>query len=321
MKKLILLTILLTFGALTFAQQRSLYTQYMNNKFGFNPGYAGVEDAVPIHMSLRQQWVGIDEAPVSQMITADSYLGLNTAIGGSFFNEVTGPTRKTGLTFGAAYHLYLGSSGGRRSNRYNARYRPSKERRQVLSFGLSGMLYQQALGRNQLITEEPNDPALAQGTFNQLLPDVNFGIWYQFEESFYMGFSILHLVQTQPYQTESRPVRTYYFNTGVKLEATQDILIEPSLMIQSISPLWSFGGNLPAYTLPFQIDLNTRVFFGDVFWAGFSYRHQDAIIGMVGLKQGKLEIGYSYDYTISALRPFSNGSHEIGITLSVGNER
>ncbi|MCI4669247.1 MAG: type IX secretion system membrane protein PorP/SprF [Bacteroidia bacterium] len=320
MKKLITLSLLAFLAMASFGQQRALYSQYMSNKFGINPGYAGIEDAVPIHMSLRQQWVGIDEAPVNQMITADSYLGLNTAIGGSFFNEVTGPTRKTGLTFGAAYHLYLGA-GGRRGKRYNARYRPSKERREVLSFGLSGMLYQQSLGRNQLITEEPDDPALEQGTFNQLLPDINFGIFYQFEESFYMGFSILHLVQTQPYLTESRPVRTYYFNTGVRLQAAPDVVVEPSILIQSISPLWSFGGNLPAYTLPFQVDINTRATFGEVFWAGFSYRHQDAVVGMVGLKQGKLEIGYSYDYTISALRPFSNGSHEIGITLSVGNER
>jgi len=320
MKRLSLLISFLLVCSLGMAQQRSLYSQYITNKFGINPAYAGIEDATPIHLSLRQQWVGIEEAPVTQMVTADSYLGLNTAIGGSFFNEVTGPTRRTGITFGAAYHLYLNPRGRPLKGRFNARYRPARENRHVLSFGLAGMLYQQALGRNQLVTEVGNDPALAQGTFNQLLPDVNFGVYYQYQQNWYLGFSVLHLIQSSPYLTESGPVRTFYLNTGFRAELSRDVYLEPSLLIQSIAPLWSLGGDLPAYTLPFQVDVNARMNFKEVFWAGLSYRHQDAVIAMVGLKQGKMEIGYSYDYTISALRPFSNGSHEIGLTLTVGEE-
>ncbi|MEL6135170.1 MAG: type IX secretion system membrane protein PorP/SprF, partial [Bacteroidota bacterium] len=100
-----------------------------------------------------------------------------------------------------------------------------------------------------------------------------------------------------------------------------EVYLQPSLLLQSIAPFWSFqGGNLPAYTLPFQVDIGTRVMMKDVFWFGASYRHQDAAVAMVGVRQGKLDIGYSYDYTISALSPFTTGSHEISITLSVGNE-
>ncbi|MEL6632117.1 MAG: type IX secretion system membrane protein PorP/SprF [Bacteroidota bacterium] len=321
MKRILSLIFILCLAIGAFGQQRSLYSQYMLNPFSFNPAYAGIEDAVPIHLSLRQQWIGIREAPVTQMVTADSYLGLNTAIGGSFFNEVTGPTRRTGLTFGGAYHMYLGRYGRKSGRRYNARYRASKERREVLSFGLSGMLYQQQLGRNQLITEEPDDPALLQGTYNQLLPDVNFGIFYNYRELWYLGFSILHLAQPSPYLTESRPVRTFYLTAGGNFPIADEVYLQPSFLLQSIAPFWSFqGGNLPAYTLPFQVDIGTRVMFRDVFWFGASYRHQDAAVAMVGVRQGKLDIGYSYDYTVSALAPFSNGSHEISVTLSVGNE-
>lgn len=47
-------------------------------------------------------------------------------------------------------------------------------------------------------------------------------------------------------------------------------------------------------------------------WLGASYRHSDAICGMLGIDLFKrYRIGYSYDYTINQLSAVSWGSHEI----------
>jgi len=63
------------------------------------------------------------------------------------------------------------------------------------------------------------------------------------------------------------------------------------------------------------MDFNVRGIYLDKFWLGGSYRHQDAIVAMVGYKYYEFSIGYAYDITLSNIRQFSSGSHEIVLTL------
>jgi len=315
MKKYIyLLLMLLAIAPLTsVAQHRALYSQYMFNRLVINPGAAGTTEGVPVHISLRRQWSGIAEAPQTQLLAADSYIGYNTAIGGYIFNEVTGPTRKIGLSFGGAYQMYFDSRTGRRTERNN--YGARLERKRVLSFGLFGMIYQQSLAYDELRTEIPGDIALAQGSFNQVLPDVNFGVFYRDRDVWYVGFAAMHLVQSQPYATPSGPVRTYYLQAGYRFGDKEYLSIEPSFLLQSIESFWTFRNNGNVRVLPFQADINVRALWKNLFWAGVSYRHGDAAVGMIGIEQKTFRLGYSYDFTLSDIRNYSGGSHELAITM------
>ena len=50
----------------------------------------------------------------------------------------------------------------------------------------------------------------------------------------------------------------------------------------------------------------------EMFWGGFSYRTDDAVAVMVGVTLlKKLNIAYSYDYSITTIRKYNQGSHEI----------
>ena len=42
---------------------------------------------------------------------------------------------------------------------------------------------------------------------------------------------------------------------------------------------------------------------------------QDALIFILGLNLQFIEVGYSYDFTISDIGPESGGSHELSVTL------
>ena len=42
---------------------------------------------------------------------------------------------------------------------------------------------------------------------------------------------------------------------------------------------------------------------------------QDAIIFILGLNLKYIEVGYSYDFTISNIGPQSGGSHEVSVSL------
>ena len=63
-----------------------------------------------------------------------------------------------------------------------------------------------------------------------------------------------------------------------------------------------------------QLDLNLTYMWNNTFWLGVTYRMQDAIAPMLGiklLKDKSLKIGYSYDYTLSKIKGYTSGTHEI----------
>ena len=51
-------------------------------------------------------------------------------------------------------------------------------------------------------------------------------------------------------------------------------------------------------------------------WYRYSWTNQDALIGMLGFQTGVFKLGYSYDFTISALQAYSGGgAHEIAVSF------
>jgi hypothetical protein len=46
---------------------------------------------------------------------------------------------------------------------------------------------------------------------------------------------------------------------------------------------------------------------------------RDAIIFILGLNLNYIEVGYSYDFTISSIGPDSGGSHEVSVSLLLPN--
>ena len=73
---------------------------------------------------------------------------------------------------------------------------------------------------------------------------------------------------------------------------------------------------------PVSIDLTTNVLINNRFEAGVGYRVDDSISGLVGFYiTPTLRIGYSYDYTLSDLRKFNSGSHEVFVLFDLDLSR
>jgi type IX secretion system PorP/SprF family membrane protein len=69
---------------------------------------------------------------------------------------------------------------------------------------------------------------------------------------------------------------------------------------------------------PVSIDLTTNVLINNRFEAGVGYRVDDSVSGLVGFYvTPTLRIGYSYDYTLSNLRSFNSGSHEVFVLFDL----
>jgi type IX secretion system PorP/SprF family membrane protein len=273
----------------------------MFNTFLINPAAAGSKEYVPIHASIRKQWVGINEGPVSQSVTAHGYNGYNFGIGGGIFNEATGPTRRTGLNFSTAYHLVLKGTN-------------SRNHQTTLSFGLGVTMTQHVLDKNSLVTYLPNDPTILSAYNSSLIPDVNFGMLLHKGNKWSIGLSAMSLVQTKVdiynlgNEVRNKLVRNYFAYASYTIDAGAQLKIQPSFVYRMIE------------ALPMQFDINSRFIFREQYWAGFSYRHNDAIAAMIGLNIYRLRIGYSYDFTTSDMRNFSFGSHEIAFTYFIHGE-
>ena len=298
MKRLIILIICVISLSNTQAQQVGLNSQYMFNTFLLNPAVAGSKEFVPIHTSVRKQWVGINEGPVSQSVTAHGYNGYNFGIGGGIFNETTGPTRRTGLNFTTAYHLVLKGSS-------------SRTNQMTLSFGLAATVTQHALDKNSLTTYLPNDPTILSAYDASLIPDVNFGVLLHKGTKWEVGLSAMSLAQTRVdiynlgNQVRNKLVRNYFLHGGYTFDVNEEFKIQPTLVFRMIE------------ALPMQFDINTRFIYSDRYWAGVSYRHNDAISAMVGINIHRMRFGYSYDFTTSDMRNYSVGSHEIAFTYFI----
>jgi type IX secretion system PorP/SprF family membrane protein len=321
----------LIFGVITglIAQQRPHYTQYVLNNFIINPAVAGIENYTDVKLSHRHQWVGIQDAPVTTYATLHGRIGQkgdrssatnptsftppgenprgqayweqytapepHHGWGATLINDRTGPLSRFSVYGTYAYHTSLNS----RTN---------------ISAGFSAGVTNNTLNTSKLLFDNPIDPAVASSDIiNNWRPDVNAGIWL-YSADYFAGVSALQIINqgfTFAADTLKTSVKNYphlFFTAGYKFYAGQDFSIIPHAVVRHVS------------SMPLGIDLLMKAQYRDLFWVGGGYRINDGIMGMLGVNiSSTLNFGYSYDYTTSALRPFTQGTHEVVIGFLLGN--
>ena len=91
MKKISLIIFsLLVITSVLKSQQLPLYSQYMMNGFLLNPGITGSVEYVPVRLTVREQWAGLEDAPSTQALSTHALLS-NKHIGvGGYILEGVG---------------------------------------------------------------------------------------------------------------------------------------------------------------------------------------------------------------------------------------
>ena len=105
MKKLTLLFVSIFMGSMLQAQQLPQLSQFMLNDFAVNPAIAGMNDYYQIKTSVRNQWVGIEDAPKTTLLSIYGKSSDHVCLVGSVFNDQVGPTSRAGASLTYAYHL------------------------------------------------------------------------------------------------------------------------------------------------------------------------------------------------------------------------
>ena len=284
---IIILAIVTGFTGLQ-GQQMPQYTQYMFNDFLINPAIAGVDNFYQIRTNHRFQWVGLMDPPVTNSL---AFYGPHTKLpmgyGAYIYNDVTGPTSRTGLTGSYAYNIAI-----------------TDDIR--LSMGLSASIMQYRIDGTQLNPRDVSDPSILQVVSTSYLPDVGIGA-YLYADEFYVGLSLAQLLNNNLKIFDNRNglnrLKTHFNLVGAYRFQINDVwMFEPSLMIKGTVPKeWAF-------------DLTARVEWNKTFWGALAYRAQESVGVLIGYRyEEQLLFGYSYDIGISTLRKYNTGTHEIMI--------
>ena len=291
---LLTISILLAF-TFASAQQFPLFTNYVLNDFGFNPAIAGSTDYLDLRMTYRTQWIGIEDAPQTQILSAQSALRLlPIGIGGYVYNDVAGQIKRTGVSGAISYGINLGNG--------------------KLNLGLSGGFFNFRLNENHLV-ETAIDPILGNAITGRWTPELSLGLFYQSQNGVFFGISAPQIFKQKiNFHTEQSDFTTniiphYYAMAGYRLNVNEQISLEPSVLLKVTT------------AVPLQIDASLKAIFKQRLWVAGSYRSQDAASIMIGYDiHEKMGLAYAYDFTLSGLQEGSKGSHEFSLIFRLGKK-
>ena len=299
---------LCTFMVWSSAQQEINNTQFMYNKLGYNPGYAGTQESTTLSLIYRNQWLGIEGSPQLQLLNFQVPLA-NQSIGiGANINRFTvGITESITATGMYAYrfkirngHVGVGISGSFRSLKNN--------------YADSRLVATQDRDLDQAI------PLTQQQKF---LFNFGSGVYYQ-GQIFYIGVSAPRLLQNNIDFADndvflSREIQHFYLMGGVNvpLNDEETLALQPQFLIRYVN------------NAPLDADVNLSLMIQEKYIAGVTYRmggssesgFGESIDVLLSAQLSPIVLfGVSYDITLSELRTYNTGSIEALLRFSFGGQ-
>ena len=275
-----------------YSQQDSQYTQYMYNTPLVNPAYAGSRETITAFLLHRNQWVGLDGAPVTNNFSINMPVGdSNFGVGLNFVNDEIGPVSENEISADLAYFIQI-------SENYK------------LSLGLKGTANLFQLDVNKLRIFDPADPQF-QNVDTEFSPNVGAGL-YLFSDKTYFGLSIPNFFESYRYNDNNVEITKekmhFYFIAGHVFTISPNIDFKPAVLSKIVEGA------------PLQADVTANFLFFDKLTLGAAYRWDASVSALAGFQiSDSWFIGYGYDLETTKLSNYNSGSHEIFLRYEVFN--
>jgi type IX secretion system PorP/SprF family membrane protein len=291
-KRSTLLSVLLVFFITTesFAQQDVQLTQYASALQLTNPAYVGTSGRLNVTGIARNQWVGFDGAPTSQVLLINTpFLRYKFGLGLTLIRDEIGPTTNTLVYLNAAYNFHITS-------------------KLKVSMGLSGGFNANNLNAASFNPASMNDPAINFEKQTEFLPNFGTGI-YLYSDKFYLGLSTPKLLKNDYSNVEientSGEEQHFFLISGYLFSLSDKWKAKPSFSLKMVK------GS------PLSLDVTANAIYNDKIWFGLMYRVGDAA-GAIFQYQvtDRLRAGYSYDLPLTEMKS-SGGSHEILVSYDL----
>ena len=314
MKKALIIFLLGLTVQSSFAQQKSVYSNYMLNEYYYNPAITGSQNYHIANAGVRNQWTGFDGAPSTMYI---NYYGsyknqMKHGYGLSVVSDKTGLMQQTGVFLNYAHHIKL-----------------TEKIKVGLGIKPGFLLYNIKLYDTQLA--DVGDNLLTGNVLSTSAFDLSSGL-NVYSDKFFVRLSM--------HQMFGKAIKFTNFNSGlskhftaivgfnyrvkktsknlnqntdsssVKSTFVEKLIIQPSIMLNYVNPL------------PAQLSMMLKATYNDRIWLGINYKSKDAFGGSLGvLINSRFSVGYGYDYSFGQIKGYQGGSHEIMLSFITTSDK
>lgn len=313
--------------ALESKAQDPQYSQYYAAPLYLNPAFTGSELRGRVGVNYRNQWPGLDATFNTFSAYYDTFLDeYNSGIGVLVTNDVEGAANLKSTTISALYAYEVRLS---EKSYFRPGFQASYLRRDI-------GFYENLVFANQINPSDPFGPILPSDALTGLSQPVSMlslsigGLY--FTENFWLGISAHHVntpnqsfFQEDPeYIRFSKLPSKFSIHTGYRISLGQGAMkkdfthtfkqryITPTVNYKRQGPFEQLDIGAYAYLEPLILG---------VWYRGLPYKpvnkqsNRDAVVMLVGFNlPSGLNVGYSFDYTVSRLGIQSGGAHEISVS-------
>lgn len=271
-------------GSDASAQNELVVSQYMHNYFAVNPAFAGSREGLSLFGSFRKQWAGIESAPTSELITANTPLRHEKiTLGLSLYNQDIHESRNSGLELSVGYRTKIGY-------------------RTWLGLALQPGIAFRSVDWTKMRTMQTDDPIFAE-KYTGVAPLLGFGVSV-YGDKFFAGVSTTSFLVTNDFDkvdTEFAPAdATYLLCGGYWFDLSRNFALQPSVLAD-----YSEATDLAA-------NVSVSAIWSDFFWLTLAYRtNKDATAGIAVCPNSRIKVAYSYTMSLGDLKSYNSGSHEI----------
>ena len=289
--------ILYTIGIVTlmcgagFGQEAGVFTHYHLNPVLINPGATGFEGQHEFLFNYRNKWAAFEGAPNTFTFLYNGQVGERLGIGGQLLTEQIGKLRSFQAQANYAYQFT--------ADAFN------------IGIGLSTGINQLRLAS---VSDDPfiddTDQLLNEALDGVTLFDASFGIYGEYDESFFFGLSFPNLVRTRLAEIQGdiddpNSEFNYAFLFGYRFDVEKhNFTVEPSIAVKNVR------------RVPFHVDVNLKVSFLEEQLVGgitYSLGEENRFGVLIGTRVDRMRFFYSYDVGFGEFQNYNNGSHELTI--------
>jgi type IX secretion system PorP/SprF family membrane protein len=299
----------LCFGVIS--AQHYQFSQFYAAQTYLNPAFTGANSCAKLALNYRSQWSKVPGGYTTYQVSYDKPLKqINSGLGCIFFTDKAGPGSLKTISFNLLYAYELRLS---KTVAVRAGISPGFTQR---SIDYSALTFGDQIARGGAANSVED-----LSTSKTVYFDLNMG-YLVYSSNAWGGLAINHLTRpNQSLQGGNSPLpMEFKFHGGYKFLLKEDA--SNSKEQHSITAAINYKKELKFN----QLDIGgfyTKGFFvvglwyrGIPLYKPFKwYSSNDAVTILVGLSTDKLNIGYSFDYTVSKLNiSNTNGTHEISLS-------